>query len=388
MRTFTRFFHAVKARPESLGVCGLTLLLACARSATPPASDIAVHPALAPPSRARVTAEPPAVASEPDAGSPLSLPDAAADAPVSSVRIDSPYAIDPQATPALPPDSPEASELMRWNVGGTSDPNYTSSQGSFHPGTRVVVDTRLNRRRAGAPSAAKHTLTAERVQAQARSNGYWPYRLCFEAGQREKKGLGGETRVAFTIGIHGKVSSARIVSTQLENRAIAGCFLQETRRLRFSPRPSKHLDVIASIRIWPGDVDQPAPATSSDPAPTITTSASFDPAAVSERVASKRAELDACFDSAQRADSALWGRLGLAVILEVDGSVHRVTEVESHFPNAGVTRCVEALVASLVFPSVAGKPFAFVLPLRFGSPDMARQIAEPASSEPSEEDSN
>jgi hypothetical protein len=56
--------------------------------------------------------------------------------------------------------------------------------------------------------------------------------------------------------------------------------------------------------------------------------------------------------------------LALAVVLEVDGTVHRVSEVESHFPNAIAARCAAAAISTIVFPSVNGKPFSFVVAMR------------------------
>jgi hypothetical protein len=90
----------------------------------------------------------------------------------------------------------------------------------------------------------------------------------------------------------------------------------------------------------------------------------FDANAMRAAVSTKQAQLEACFDDARRSDPGLWGRLALGVILEMDGSVHRVNEVESHFPSAIATRCAEVLVSSIVFPSVNGKPYSFVVALR------------------------
>ena len=278
--------------------------------------------------------------------------------------MDLPYPLDARPRAADPAQAAaDDEELARWNVGGSSDPNAISSQASYHPGTRVVVDTRPAKRRAGAPPLPPpRDLTHQRVQAQTRSHGYWPFRLCFERGQREKKGSGGETRVAFTIGTRGKVSAARLLDSKLGNSASAACLVREMLKLEFAPAPAKKLRMVASIQIYPGDAELP-------PLPEGTVVASlpggeFDPEATRTRVLQKQAELDACFDEARRADPALWGRLALSVILEIDGSVHRVTEVESHFPNASATRCAQVLISSLVYPNVNGKPFSFVVPLR------------------------
>ncbi len=175
--------------------------------------------------------------------------------------------------------------------GGSSDPNSLSSQASYHPGTRVVVDTRAAKRRAGAPALpAPRGLTYQRVQAQARSRGYWPFRLCFELGQRDKKGSGGETRVAFTIGTRGKVSAARLLDSKLGSAASAACLVREVLKLEFTPAPANKLRVVASIRIYPGDAELPV-----IPDPTVVASlprGEFDPEAMRARVAAKQVELD------------------------------------------------------------------------------------------------
>jgi hypothetical protein len=119
----------------------------------------------------------------------------------------------------------------------------------------------------------------------------------------------------------------------------------------------------------------------------IETGAGFDPAVVRSRVTAKQSELSACFDLARRQDPSLWGRLAFAVVLEVDGTVHRVSEVESHFPNASASRCAAAALSAISFPSVSGRPFSFVLAMRL-PPDQRRALppalgVPPDSVEPS-----
>ena len=280
-----------------------------------------------------------------------------------ALELEQPYPVDarPRSSSALQAAA-EDEALARWNVGGSADPSYPSSQTSYHPGTRVVVEAQLAKVRPGATRrpVPKHGLTPERVQAQARAHGYWPFRLCFEAGQREKKSTGGETRVLFTVNLRGKVSHAVLLDSKLENPSTAACLVKEMGRIEFTPRPQRVLGMMASIRIWPGDAELPALP---EPAAAVSSGA-FDPGLVRERVASKLPELTACFADARRTDPSLWGRLALAAILEVDGTVHQINEVESHFPNAAASRCAQVLLAGLTFPSVNGKPFTVVLPMR------------------------
>ena len=330
-------------------------------SAGPPTGPVRAAPTNTPSQPATQTAasQPSSAATpdEPSAGETLALHGA------TELSFEQPYPADARPRAAsLEQALADDEELARWNTGGTDDPNYPSSQASFHPGTRVVVDAHFARRGAGKSRAAGHGLSAERVQAQVRSKGYWPFRLCFEAAQREQKGLGGETRVRFTISARGTVSAARLVASELHNGASSACLVTELRKLRFSPPPANHVEVDTSIRIWPGDAE--LPPLSDSPPQAIDTGSGFDPAAVRLRVANRQAEFAACFSEARRSDPNLWGRLALAVVLEVDGTVHRVSEVESHFPNAAAARCAAAALSTIVFPSVSGKPFSFVLAMR------------------------
>jgi len=387
MLTFLPFPRAVKTPAARYAVCALIAGWGanCLPAGTPNHSPIP-GPPTGPLSAAGNSGAPkPATSVEPATADAQALLAEAGAPPVPAplISVDLPYpalarprAIDPAQAAA------EDEELARWDLGGSSalgaDANSSSGQGSFHPGTRVVVDTRPAKRLAGAPALPPpRGLSHERVQAQTRARGYWPFRLCFEVGQREKKGSGGETRVAFTIGTRGKVSAARLLDSKLENAASAACLVRELHKLEFSPAPASKLRMVASIKIYPGDAELPPIADAAVVA--ALPGGEFDPEATRARVTAKQAELDACFAEARRGDPVLWGRLALSVILEIDGSVHRVTEVESHFQNPAATRCAQILVSSVVFPSVNGKPFNFVVPLRL-APNPAQKKTGPDES--------
>lgn len=386
MPTFLPFLRAVKAPTASLPVCALILGLGvnCGPARTP---REAPGPATGPlPSATGGAASAPVTHDLLDASVALVDASSAAEAspPPLQVIVDLPYPVDARPRSQDPTQAAaEDEELARWNVGGSSDPNATVSQASYHPGTRVVVDTRPAKRRAGAPPLpAPRGLTYQRVLAQTRSRGYWPFRQCFERGQRDKKGSGGETRVAFSIGTRGKVTAARLLDSKLDNAASAACMVREMLKLEFSPAPASRLRMVATIQVYPGDAELPSTNEAvTSASPPALPRGDFDPEAMRARVAAKQAELDACFAEARHSDPGLWGRLALSVILEMDGSVHRVTEVESHFPNATATRCAQVLLSSTLFPSVNGKPFSFVVPLRL-SP--SPQLDTPADTQQGE----
>jgi len=387
MPTFLPFPRAVKTPATSLVVCAL--IFGSSANCRPSGSAQSSPGPVTGPQPTITDSRTPAPAASAEQ-SPAAISDAGAAGAASAtpgtlISVDLPYPVDARPRAQDPAQAAiEDEELARWNLGSSSDPNSASSQASYHPGTRVVVDTRPAKRRAGAPALpAPRGLTYERVQAQARSRGYWPFRLCFELGQRDKKGPGGETRVAFSISSRGKVSAARLLDSKL-GAAASACMVREMLKLEFTPAPASKLRMVASIKIYPGDSELPV-------VPDAAVVASlprgeFDPEAMRARVTAKQVELDACFAEARRADPALWGRLALSVILEMDGSVHRVTEVESHFPNALATRCTQVLVSSVVFPSVNGKPFSFVLPLRLSPNPLPAQTKTGPDESPSPSD--
>ena len=389
MLTFLPFLRAVKTPAARLAVCTLIFGhgVSCLQRDPQPISPGPSTGPL-PVAAGSAASKAPATPEQEPVDAHATLPEASAASlnptQTAQVSVDLPYPIDarPRAQDPLQAAA-EDEELARWDAGGSSDPNSVPSQASYHPGTRVVVDARAAKRRPGAPALpAPRGLTYDRVQAQARSHGYWPFRLCFELGQRDKKSSGGETRVAFTIGTRGKVTAARLLDSKLGNPASAACLVRELLKLEFTPAPANKLRMVASIRIYPGDAELPVV-----PDPAVVASlprAEFDPEAMRARVTAKQIELDACFAEARRADPARWGRLALSVVLEMDGSVHRVTEVESHFPNAAATRCAQVLVSSVIFPSVNGKPFSFVVPLRIRPNEANAKTGPDESPSPSE----
>lgn len=385
MLTFLRFARPVKTPTRSVAVCALILgtIASCTGQALSHDSTAAQARTALPPASTPLPEAGPQTSVAPNTAEVPSLPEPAiASLPALELSLELPYAAGSQ--PTADGRAPvTAEELLRWNAGSGADASAGSNSISFHPGTRVIVETRPAKRAsvaARAPTA--RALFLDRVQAQARSHGYWPFRRCFERAQREQKMTGGETRILFTIGTRGKVRKARLLEAELGARGAADCLVREVLKLEFTPRPTRALAMLATIAIYPGDSELAEPSdTASIPASAPQTAGPFDPVVAGSLVAEKLPELRQCFAAARSLDPALWGRLALAIVLEVDGSVHRVSETESHFPNAGAVRCVAASLASVRFPSVDGKPFSFVVALRLGPPasDPASDLAAPNS---------
>lgn len=222
-------------------------------------------------------------------------------------------------------------ELARWNLGGNGDPEHPSNQERYHPAARVVVDAVSVSRRL--PQRARgELLTSSKLVAQARSSGYWPFRLCFEAGLRRHPELGGTTKVRITVGARGRVLHARLLNTELRERATAACVVRAARQLRFAA-PPRALDADLTIQLWPGDAPLPAVG---DPGSAVRA----DSAALPSRWEEELAAMAQCFAAGLQRDPALWGRIALRVRWSSSGAVSSAEEHETRFPDPGVTRCM------------------------------------------------
>lgn len=244
-------------------------------------------------------------------------------------------------------------ELGRWNLGGNGDPTYPSNRAGFHPGTRVVVDARvlsgtLPESAAVDRRTGKHVRVLSRVAllAESRKNGYWPFRLCFEAGARATPTLHGTTRVRFRVARDARPREVTLVDTRLADASVARCLVDRVAELRYWAPPNKPITAELAIQLYPGDVPLP----SLDPAPEGPAPDLRDVTAVLDASAS---EIGDCFRNGRRRDPALWGRLELALTLDGHARATRVAERDSRFPDAEVRRCVEHGLRRADWPKVS-----------------------------------
>ena len=97
-----------------------------------------------------------------------------------------------------------------------------------HPAPRIKVDVlKLSGR-----------INEADVLRQARSKGYWPFRLCYEEGLRRSQKLHGTVHVRVTVGASGAVRGAQKVAAEVDDPTVVGCVVKAARGLRF-PRPSE-----------------------------------------------------------------------------------------------------------------------------------------------------
>lgn len=287
------------------------------------------------------------------------------------LKVEQPFA---PGHPSRPPGRVNAAvadeEVGRWNLGGTGDPSFLSNQQRFHPGTRVIVDVELLHRGRQNPRLVR---ALKGALARARSQGYWPFRLCFEDARRISQQLpGGETRLRLVTSGSGQVLRSIVVKSDLKNREAQSCIEGESRRLNLSPL-GRRRDIELSVSLWPGDTPLPfrenretergrakAPTTTRESELTISQAQAIEAA-----LAGSEQGLERCYRTALRTDSQLWGRLQLSVLSGDAGQVVQVMENESRFPDSSLVACVIDHVKSIPFPPGTRFETAF----RFGSPN-------------------
>lgn len=343
---------------------GLTLVLALGCAQTAPPSP----PPAAPPPPPAVVAPPPPIATAPpppaDAG--VVEPPPPEETPVALV-IEKPFLAWARGRPeGRVAGAAHDVELARWNVGGTSDPEFISNKPGFHPATRVKVDTvvvagALQKNARVDPKSKKpdRVLSQASLLARSRKYGYWPFRLCFEEGLRKKPTLGGKTRIRFRVNRAGRILMKRLVQTKLEDRDVAQCLVEAASEIELLPA-HRSIDVEASIDLWRGDAPLPTLVEPPEKAPNL------DHEALTPVLEAARPSFEACYRSALVRDPKVWGRVELALQVDPTGVVTSATERDSHFPDKETVSCVIETARALQFPPKKSRP-SFLFGLRFGN---------------------
>lgn len=358
------------------GTLGVMCLHACSAAPSsavpePPRLDASAHAPL-PKADAQADAEPVEDASPADAlaGDAADASDAELSArPVPVLLIERPYLAWARPRPKGEVAAGAHDELLaRWNLGGTSDPNFPSNRPSYHPGTRVKVETRVVSgklpksapvdRRTGKPAVV---LSETSLLARSRKHGYWPYRLCFErAVQQQGKRKGGETVLRFAVDARGRVGGPRLLRTKLDSAEVVECLLAETRELPLLP-PPRRIEVELSVQVWPGDAPLPSlPPAPADPA----LAGPLDGEALEKALEVEREAFSTCYADGLARDPGLWGRIQAHVQRDARGRVAAARQSESRFPDPEVVACVLGRLKETRLP-VGGGP-GFEIALRLG----------------------
>jgi hypothetical protein len=229
-----------------------------------------------------------------------------------------------------------------------------------------MVETLVRAGQLPVRSSRKGELSELAVLAQTRNHGYWPFRLCYEAGLRENAKLGGKSSLHVIIDPRGRVSASRLVETELAHREVATCLAERAKELKFAPAPRRRTGVDISVELSPGDAPLPELA--------LVPTADIEEAPLSRAEAGRLQETlvgavpaaSSCYAAGRVRDPQLWGRIGLRLDVDRHGNV-TVREHESRFPDPGVVRCMVGAMQALPV-AVLARPFTFAWGLRLGAP--------------------
>ena len=126
--------------------------------------------------------------------------------------------------------SAEDEAIAEWNRGGTlaGEAPPTPSGKVPHPAPRIKVDVlKISGR-----------INEADVLRQARSKGYWPFRLCYEEGLRRSQKVHGTINVRVSVGASGAVRSAQKVAAEVDDPTVIGCVVKAARGLAL-PAPNE-----------------------------------------------------------------------------------------------------------------------------------------------------
>jgi hypothetical protein len=255
--------------------------------------------------------------------------------------------------------SAEDETIARWNRGGTvageTDPAPTGRVP--HPAPRIKVDVL---------KVSGHISEAE-VLRQARSKGYWPFRLCYEEGLRRAQKLHGTVRLRVTVGSNGSVRGSQKVAAEVDDPAVVACVVKAARSLSL-PAPDRGApSVTLEVSLWPGDDAVPSPG-----AKTAAKQGGIDVAALQSALRGYLPQVRVCLAEGQKRHPGLWGRIGVRLRIRAAGEIVDASEIESHFPDPDVTFCVMKSFAHNDVPS-PHEELVVVYPLRLGG---AREAQE------------
>lgn len=300
------------------------------------------------------------------AEAPLSvapLPDADP-GPIPTLLVESPYKMGERAEPRTQDAyRREVRELRHWGKGGTGELAEPLPGPEGHPDPRVIV----NLERIQGPHPAAEVLRL------ARRNHWIQVVRCYRLGAYKDPNLRGSTKALVSLGRRGEVRSAKLLETDLADRAVADCMVEKMRGLSF-PAARGTSTARFELRVGPGDEPMPPPEELLVPGDGFLSTSSMR-----EGVRPAEPELEACYRQALGRAPGLWGRLVLRFHLTERGKVDEVFPIGTPFPDARMSQCVVRAARRLTFPKPEGGDLRFVVGFRFWSDRSQHQLSDSAA---------
>ncbi len=203
----------------------------------------------------------------------------------------------------------------------------TTSRRPYHPAPGIVVEV----------VDSQGGLSAADLQRTARSNGYWPFRQCYEEGLRKDQRLAGKVSLELLVTPSGAVEGSTVTATTVRDEIAAACVAREARHLGL---PAVDTQTIAKVDVTLAVGDEPVQT--AKPLPSAvplrdTFRASWD-------------GVRACYAGELAAHPDAGGRLELTFHVRRDGEILEVSEGDSRFGDVEVTRCVLGIYRTAKLP--------------------------------------
>ncbi len=255
----------------------------------------------------------------------------------------------------------EREQRARWNLGGSFVVKLASSQPSYHPGTRVIVEYEPARHRpmtrpahafkkpvtrhpaATASPPARGSVSAI-LLAELRNLGYWPLRICFEETSQLTPDPGGKLSVSVTVGRDGLVRAPTLHKRGFQHESIESCVVTALSQLRLHRAPPKPTRLQLRISLWPGDAPLAPPALPQQLKNREV--ADFDRAFLASR-----GVLTSCLRSARMRDPGIWGRIELRLRLR-PAAAPEVQQHASAFASREAVDCAASALANVDWPAL------------------------------------
>jgi hypothetical protein len=260
------------------------------------------------------------------------------------VTLEAPYPPGARPRPRTAVAASADDEIVaRYNRGsGPATPDRPA-----HPAPRIRIDV---------VRTGSKTKSAELLRV-ARAKGYWPVRLCYEEGLRTSQRMHATLRFSIRVASSGAVRETRTMHAGAAEKDVAVCVAKAIRKLSLAGPPRGTSTAVLEVSLWPGDTPVHVP-TAVEPLP-------WSAGELDAVLGTRSSDIRRCYLDGLRRDAGLWGRIAMEAEIAADGSVTRVHESESRFPDPDVAACVASAVKSIVLrPS--GRTVEVVFAARLG----------------------
>lgn len=200
---------------------------------------------------------------------------------------------------------------------------------------------------------------------EARKNGYWPIRKCFDAALPQDQELSGKVSLRFALRADGKSSAPAIAGpSTLADQEVLACLRKAFVGINLVKPRAGSAKVTLDIGLHPGD----APMRANGDPPVTAGPGTLDMGTAQALVAAgASASVQPCYSRGLEHVLGLWGRALLRAAITAQGTIATLTEAETTFPELATTACVADAIRAVRLSVPAGGGLRVLPSIRMGS---------------------